>query len=356
MRRLVRLGLLVVLIGSLAATGFGTLRVLSDPTLTAIRTAAAAEIIAATDTMLATNATPERLAALIEVRLQETPRNWLALDALTDLVAERGIALPVSLLRRVSEARADDFSLLSQASACALCAYDPAQCSLSQVMMCQAPVALTPVGDIAGVTRAGVAYVSGEPIDQIDLALSVVGLGATAVVLASGGTSVVVKAGASLAKLARRMGRVSPRLAEMAIAAAKEGVDWAALPAARSVDDISAAIRAEAFAPLTATLTDLERLRAATDATTALHLLPLVDDAKDASSLAAAAEALGPRLIGRAEVLGKTRLFRTTLRVSETAWALISGLSGLLLSLAALMGSALQSYLFRILRRRAKAA
>lgn len=198
MRRLVRLGMLVVLIGSLAATGVSTLRVLSDPTLTAIRTAAADEIIAATDAVLATDATPERLAALIETRLQETPRNWLALDALTDLVAERGIALPVSLLRRLSEARADDFSLLSQASACALCAYDPAQCSLSQVMMCQAPVALTPVGDIAGVTRAGVAYVSGDPIDQIDLALSVVGLGATAAVLASGGTSVVVKAGQAL--------------------------------------------------------------------------------------------------------------------------------------------------------------
>src|SRR3989338_2368349 len=222
--------------------------------------------------------------------------------------------------------RADDFSLLSQASACALCAYDPAQCSLSQGMMCQAPVALTPAGDIAGVTRAGVAYVSGDPIDQIDLALSVVGLGATAAVLASGGTSVVVKAGASLA---------TP---------------------ARSVDDIPAAIRADAFAPLTATLSDLERLRAATDATTALHLLPLVDDAKDARSLATAAEALGPRLIGRAEVLGKARLFRTTLRVSETAWMLISGLSGMLMSIAALMGSALQSYLFRRLRRTAKGA
>src|SRR3990167_3840473 len=151
-------------------------------------------------------------------------------------------------------------------------------------------------------------------------------------------------------------GGVSPKLADMAIGAAKGGVDWAALPAARSVDDISAAIRADAFAPLTATLSDLERLRAATDATTALHLLPLVDDAKDARSLATAAEALGPRLIGRAEVLGKARLFRTTLRVSETAWMLISGLSGLLMSIAALMGSALQSYLFRRLRRTAKGA
>lgn len=356
MRRLVRLVLLVILIGSLMATVASTLRVLSDPRLTAIRAATVDEIIADTDALLAAEATPERLAALIETRLAETPRNWLALDALTDLVAERGLEIPVGLLRRVSDARAEDFSLLSQASSCALCAYDPAQCSLSQVMMCQAPVALTPVGDIAGVTRAGLAYVSGEPIDQIDLALSVVGLGATAAVLASGGTSVVVKAGAGLAKLARKMGRVSPRLAEVALKAAREGVDWAALPAARSLEDIRAAVRADAFLPLTETLTDLERVRSATDATTALHLLPLVDDAKDARGLATAAEALGPRLIGRAEVLGKARLFRTTLRVSETAWALVSGLSGLLVSLAGLAGSALQTRLFHALRRKTEGA
>ena len=35
-----------------------------------------------------------------------------------------------------------------------------------------------------GDTRAGMAYAAGEDIDQIDLALSVVGLGATAAVLA----------------------------------------------------------------------------------------------------------------------------------------------------------------------------
>jgi hypothetical protein len=166
----------------------------------------------------------------------------------------------------------------------------------------------------------------------------------------------VVKAGAGLAKLARKMGRVSPRLAEMALRAAGEGVNWAALPAARSLDDIAAALRRDAFLPLTATLTDLDRVRTATDATTALHLLPLVDDAKDARSLAIAAEALGPRLIGRAEVLGKARLFRTTLRVSETAWALVSGLSGLMLSLASLFGSALQTRLFRALRRTGEGA
>ncbi len=205
-------------------------------------------------------------------------------------------------------------------------------------------------------SRAGVAYASGGEVDQIDLALSVVGLGATAAVLASGGTSYTVKAGASLAKLARRMGRLSPKLVEMALTAARTGIRWADLPGVRSAEDLSRVIHPEAFKPLTETLTDLSRLTAATDATTALHLLPLVDDAADARRLARSAEALGPKLVGRAEVLGKARLFRATLRLSETAWALGAGLVGVILSAASLIAGMIQHALIHRLRRYLKSS
>ena len=353
LRGLARLILLLVLATSLAGTALTAVRIAANPLVAPFREAAAAQIVAATDRMLAQAATPDTLAAHIANRLAETPRNWLALDALTDLAIERAIDLPPDLLEAVRTAREDDHGYYAQATSCATCAYDPAQCTLDQVMICQAPIALTPIGDIAGVVRAGVAYASNQDVDQIDLALSVVGLGATAAVLASGGTSGVVKAGASLAKLARKMGRLSPRLIEIAADAVRTGVNWAALPGLRSVDDLTAAIRTEAFLPLTHTLTDLDRLRAATDATTALHLLPMVDTAADARRLATAAEALGPKLVGRAEVLGKARLFRATLRWSETAWALAAGLIGTLLSAAAMLGALLQSAAIKRLRRHA---
>lgn len=351
LRGLTRLVLLLVLAASLAGTTLTAARIAANPLMAPFAEATAAQIIAATDRMLAEAATPATLQAHIANRLAQTPRNWLALDALLDLANERKVALPEDLTDAVQIAREDDHSYYATVSSCAACAYDPAQCSLNQVMVCQAPVALTPIGDIAGITRAGVAYAAGEDIDQIDLALSVVGLGATAAVLASGGTSAVVKAGASLAKLARKMDRLSPRLVAMASDAVRVGVDWARLPAVRSLDDLSAAIRAEAFVPLANTLTDLDRLRAATTATTALHLLPLVDDAADARRLANAAEALGPKLAGRAELLGKARLFRATLRLSETAWALTAALSSLLLSAAGLLTSLIQHSLLKRLKR-----
>lgn len=351
LRGLTRLILLLVLAASLAGTTLTAARIAANPLVAPFAEATAAQIIAATDRMLAEAATPATLQAHITNRLAETPRNWLALDALLDLANERGLPLPEDLTDAVQIAREDDHSYYATVTACAACAYDPAQCSLNQVMVCQAPVALTPIGDIAGITRAGVAYAAGEDIDQIDLALSVVGLGATAAVLASGGTSAVVKAGASLAKLARKMDRLSPRLVAMASDAVRSGVDWARLPAVRSLDDLSAAIRADAFTPLTKTLTDLDRVRSATTATTALHLLPLVDDAADARRLANAAEALGPKLAGRAELLGKARLFRATLRLSETAWALTAALTSLLLSAAGLLTSLIQHDLLKRLKR-----
>lgn len=351
MRRLVRLILLLVLTGSLASTVMMAARIASDPLITPFRQAATAEISARLDRMLAETATPDAITARIRTRLAEEPRNWMALDALRDLALEFHIVLPPELATALITAREDDHGYYAQAASCAQCAYDPAECAITQVMICQMPIALTPIGDIAGIARAGVAYVNEGEVDQIDLALSVVGLGATAMLLTSAGASAFVKAGASLAKLARRMGRMSPGLARMATEAVQDGVNWAALPSVRSIDTLSAAIRMDAFVPLSNTLVDLERLRGATSTTTALHLLPMVNDAADARRLANAAEALGPRLVGRAEMLGKVRLMRATVRWSQTAWALGAGLIGLMLSLAGLMGQGLQSLLFRWLRR-----
>lgn len=351
LRGVTRLILLLVLAGSLAGTTLTAVKIASDPLITPFTEAAADQIIAATDRMLASDGTPAILQARIEARLSEAPRNWMALDALTDLAIERAIDLPAPLLEAIRIRREDDHGLYAQTVSCASCAYDPAQCSLTQVMICQAPIALTPIGDIAGITRAGVAFTAGETVDEIDLALSLVGLGATAAVLASGGSSTVVKAGAGLAKLARKMGRLSPKLIEMASTAVRTGVDWAGLPLIRSAEDLRGVVRADAFRPLGETLADLDHLRAATSTTTALHLLPLVENAADARRLAKAAEALGPKLVGRAEVLGKARLFRATLRLSQTAWAMVSGLTGLLLSATGLFTLMLQNALHRRLRR-----
>ncbi|MDT8856564.1 hypothetical protein RNZ50_16355 [Paracoccaceae bacterium Fryx2] len=351
LRRLVRAGLGLTLAASLALTGWAGYGIAQDPALAAFTERGADEIRAATDRLMAREATPERIAALLAIRLEESPRNWVAITSLEGVSADRALPLPAGLLAAREAAWAADTGWATLAADCALCAYDPGTCTLSNVLVCQVPIALTPVGDIAGITRGAAAWAAGTDVDEIDVGLSIVGLAATALVLASGGSAALVKAGAGTARLARRMGLLSPRLTALGSDALRHGIDWAALPAARSADDLARTLRPAALAPVIAVTTDMGRLRTATGSTEALHLLRYIDDAPDARRLANAAEALGPRTVGRIEVLGKARLMRATLRWSEATWALLAGIWGMFAGLAGLLGGAAQSLALRLSRR-----
>ncbi|AMY67862.1 hypothetical protein [Frigidibacter mobilis] len=309
---------------------------------------------AAMERALAKEATPERIEALLRARLAEEDRNWLAIRAIEGVADERGVPLPAELTAGIAEAWDEDSGFWASAGGCLACAYDPAECTLSAELLCQAPMVATPLGDIAGLAKEGLAYSTGAEVDEINLALSLVGLGATALVVASGGSSVTVKLGASLAKLARRMGLVSPRLGALASDALRHGVDWARVPAVRSSDDLARVLRPDRFAPLVAIASDLGRTRNALGTTDALHLLRYVDDAPDARRIANAAETLGPKTVGRMEVLGKSRFLRATVRLSNLTLQLFAGLIGLLLSLASLIASSLSSRALRMLRRAAR--
>ncbi|OYU17135.1 MAG: hypothetical protein CFE34_17340 [Rhodobacteraceae bacterium PARR1] len=129
-------------------------------------------------------------------------------------------------------------------------------------------------------------------------------------------------------------------------------MDWARLPAVRSADDLAAAIRTDAFAPLFATATDLTRLQSVTGTARALHLLPLVDGPVTARRLANGAEALGPsRLIAGVDLAGPARMLRATVRFSDAAVQFVGGLCAFLLLLAQSVVALVKSAALRMMRR-----
>ena len=93
MRALARLTLTLTLAlaASLVLTLWTGARLATDPAVAPWRDAAASEIIATTEALLAEAATPEALTARITDRLSGSPRDWIVLDALTDLASARGI-------------------------------------------------------------------------------------------------------------------------------------------------------------------------------------------------------------------------------------------------------------------------
>ncbi|MFN3929584.1 MAG: hypothetical protein ACK4OK_08135 [Thermoflexus sp.] len=91
---LYRLSLLLLLLGSLGLGYKSFIAIAENPALTPLIARSSDEIAAWTDRLIAAEATPERLAELMSRRLAEAPRNWVALQALADLHAQRGFPLP----------------------------------------------------------------------------------------------------------------------------------------------------------------------------------------------------------------------------------------------------------------------
>lgn len=348
MRRFIRLLLGMAVVASAFVTLHSARQVAANPALTPLIERSLDEIIAATDRLMARNATEAHLSQLIATRLAESPRNWVALQALHDEATARGFATPADY----DAARQADSGVVAATGDCLSCIWDIATCSLSTALICKAPILLTPIEDMRGILQGAADYARGESVDRIDVGLSVIGLAATGLGLGSGGSSLAVKAGASLAKLARGMNRLSPRLLAMTTDAVTNGIDWARVPAVRKGDDLAKLVRLDAVAPLAETLAALGQTAGQLGPTATLHLLPLVDTAADATRLARASQALGPRTVAAFEILGKSRVLRATLRMTDLALQLVIGLAGLFLSAGAALAGLVQTALLRGLRRR----
>ncbi|WP_220750690.1 hypothetical protein [Jannaschia sp. AI_61] len=230
-------------------------------------------------------------------------------------------------------------SLLPQALSCGRCMVDVATCpSLTHLAACAAPFELSPLGDINALRRGAVAWAAGDEVDHLDVSLALIGLGATVAVVASGGSSTAVKAGAGLTRMANRMGTLTPAAKGLL----RVPVRWTAVPAYLSgraaldtVTDLSHVARLGRFAA------DMDRVRRATSTAEALRLARHVDSPEDAARLARLAEAAGPRTSRSLAVLGKARAFRATLRLTEAAIGALLILWATVLHLAVVLGTRL---------------
>lgn len=328
-RLLARVGLRVLLVGSLLLMARGVIDLRVNPALSPFVERGADEFRAAVDAATARAATEAHVSTLLAGYLAQNPRDWIALRAVEDVAAERGLALHPTLVARIETAWEEDSGFLTKAGSCLKCSIDATSCSVSEALVCNVPVALTPVGDVTGLMQEGLNAAKGKPVDKLNLTLSALGLGATVAIVATEGTSIAVKAGASGLKMARKMRLLNPKMEGWLMRAGSDAVDMNALKQLRWPPDVSRVFRRAPLQEIAGVGTDLWRVAQATDARTALRLLPHVDDAADARRLARMSEALGPKTLGRIEVLGKARLFRLGLRLSDVARDLFAGLAGL---------------------------
>lgn len=268
---------------------------------------------------LAREVTPEWYMAEMDRALLAEDLDAMRMVAATG--ARHGMAPSPALLGRMQALEMRETGALAAARDCAVCAADITACPRVALMaMCGITVEMTPLGDLNALRRAGQAAIAGEEIDRIEVALAGVGLGATGLVLASGGTSATVKVGATALRLARRMGRLSDRFAGELRRLSDVGfrpdrLDDLALGRV-GLDEVADQAKLARVGELAS---DLGRVAANTSLTDAVLMLEHVDDAADARRLARVSDAAGPDTRAMLDILGKSRAFRALVRLSDLA-------------------------------------
>ena len=274
----------------------------------------------------------------LEQRIQQEllvgDRNWMLLQSLRDISVQQDYQLSQQTEDLWSIASSEDHSLLNSSKDCMLCMWSSKACESSAAMACGLALNFTPIGDVGGLARASVAFANGEDIDEIDVALSAVGIGATVVVFTpAAAAGVSTKIGAGFLKFANLTRSIPQPILRALRSAAKEGVDWAKLRTSKSVADVSQSLRPHVIAPIRESAESLGRIKSNTGANQALHLLQSADSIAELKQIARATEALESKTSGYIALFGKNRILRITVRVADEVYYMLTGIFGLFVSI-----------------------
>lgn len=264
-------------------------------------------------------------------------------SSFVELAAAKNIALPENLSRAVTEAVAGEHSAihLAQRFAAGLVTGEA-----DDVASLSGTVAgdLFVFGDIRDVVREGKRLAFGEDADRLVLGLAAAGLTVTAATWVSLGGATPVRAGLTLVKDARKLGRLGEGLTRWAGRSAREVVDAPRLQNAvatgsvlrpgETIGAIRAAIRTEKAGGLVRLAKDVGRVGEKAGARGALDALRIAEGPKDVARAARLAEAKGGQTRAIIKLLG-----RGALLLAVGAFDLALWVFGALLALAGFLAS-----------------
>jgi hypothetical protein len=280
-----------------------------------------------------------------------------------DLAREKNVALSEELSRRVSDAVAEENSTshLARRFATGLVtgnADDAA--SLSGAVAGD----LFVFGDIRDVVREGKHLATGEDADRLVLGLAATGLVVTAATYVSAGSLGPVRAGLTLVKDARKVGRLGEGLTEWASRSARNMVDGPMLQHAvasgsmlrpgQTASAIRAAFHTEKAGALVRFAKDVGRIGEKAGPRGALDSLRVAEGPEDVARAARLAESKGSQTRAILKVLGRGALLLAAGAFNLTLWVIgaLLALFGFLSSIKATAERLTMSWLVRKKARR----
>jgi hypothetical protein len=273
-----------------------------------------------------------------------------------DLAREKNIALPEELSQRVNDAMSEENSSSHFAKRFATGLVTG---NADDVGSLTGTVAgdLFVFGDIRDVVRESKHLAMGEDTDKLVLGLATAGLAVTAATYVTIGGAAPVRAGLTLVKDARKVGRLGEGLTEWAGRSARDLVDTPMLQEAvasgsvmrpgQTVSAIRAAFHAEKAGGLVRLAKDVGRVSEKAGARGALDTLRIAEGPADVARAARLAESKGGqtrailKILGRGALLLAAGAFNLSLWVF---WAILAAF-GVLSSIKATTERATQSWL-----------
>jgi hypothetical protein len=260
-----------------------------------------------------------------------------------ELAKDRNVALPEALSRRVGDAVAEQNSAAQYVKRFATglvtgTAEDVA--SLSGTVAGD----LLVFGDIRDAVREGKHLVMGEDADRLLLGLATAGLAVTAATYVSAGGMAPVRAGLTLVKDARKVGRLGEGLTQWAGRSARKIIDGPLLQTATAsgaarpgIAAIKAAFRADRAGALVRFAKDVGRLSERAGIRAAQDTLKIAENPKDVARAARLAEASGGKTRAILKLLGRGALLLAAGAFDLALWlfAALLALFGLLSSIKA---------------------
>lgn len=219
-------------------------------------------------------------------------------------------------------------------------------------------------GDIRDVVRESKHMVMGEDTDHLVLGLATAGLAVTAATYVSFGGAAPVRAGLTLVKDARKVGRLGEGLTEWAGRSARELVDAPMLQNAvasgsvmhpgQTVSAIKAAFHAEKAGALVRLAKDVGRVGERAGARGALDTLRIAEGPEDVARAARLAQSKGGQTRAILKLLGRGALLLVAGAFDLSLWVLgaVFALFGFLSSIKATAERLTQSWLDRRKARR----
>jgi hypothetical protein len=284
-------------------------------------------------------------------------------NSFAELAREKNIALTAELSKRVSDAvtEANSTSHFAKGFASGLVTGNA-----DDVASMSGTVAgdLFVFGDIRDVVREGKHLAMGEDTDRLVLGLAAAGLAVTAATYVSVGGVAPVRAGLTLVKDARKVGRLGEGLTEWAGRSARDLIDTPVLEDAvasgsvmrpgQTVNAIRAAFNTAKVDGLVRLAKDVGRVGEKAGARGALDTLSIAEGPKDVARAARLAESKGGQTRAILKILGRGALLLAagTFNLSLWVFSALMALFGLLSSIKATTERLTQSWLLRKKARR----